>query len=107
MQKDLFEAYCAERGLAILPKVDTRYGEILLAEYFCEDPFPHFKTYWFVNRDGLDFGRWVSSPAYINERGGLIFPVPLMSRREDRIDEAVADAMAFIALNVECGRYDG
>lgn len=79
-------------GCVLWPKHFTRYGEILLAERrVIEDLIPTYETYWAISRDGLDFGRYVR-----NE-----WNVPFEVRKQ----EAINDALDWIALNVRNKRY--
>lgn len=91
--KFVYERHMRRLGCTLLPKVFTPDGEILLSERLTMfDGIPYYETYWMVHRDGIDLGRSVRTEAF-----GSI--------QLDRINEAVADAIGFITLNIRNKRY--
>lgn len=91
--KLVYERHMRKLGCTLLPKHFTPDGEILLAERITEfDGIPYCETFWMIHRDGIDLGRSVRTRAF-------------NSNQQDRINEALLDAISFIAINVRNKRY--
>ena len=106
-----FERIARNSGFTPLTPEHLPDATVLIAERFLTEaeeagrrvPFPHWEMLWAIARDGVREGRTIRIPAYESSRKGIVFPVPIASRADDRRKEVIADAREWI----ECGKYAG
>ncbi len=115
MEVGKFEGIVRRSGFVPLTPVPLpREGRVLLAERFLDEavaddgktvPFPHFEMLWAVDRDGVSECAMIRFPAYLNEKDGIVFPVPVRSRPEDRIRETVEHVTHWVDACKTVGKY--
>src|SRR5574338_556423 len=106
MEVGKFEAIVRRSGYTPLAPVPLPpNGRVLLAERYLDEAvaddgktvtFPHFEVLWAVDRDGVSECAMIRFPAYLNEKDGIVFPVPVRSRPEDRVRETVEHAANWV-----------
>jgi hypothetical protein len=104
MDRQGFETLCRKAQMEPAARVETRDGTVLIADGFLrnkpeEYPGGYYRTMFVVERGGLDIARDLEFDATHD---------PVLSLREKkraRIRAASQEALAFMALNIEGGRY--
>lgn len=114
---DKFEGIVRRSGytpLAPVPLQDARDGRVLLAERYRDEAvaddgktvsFPHFEVLWAVDRDGVSEASTIRFPAWLNSKDGIVYPVPVHSRPEDRVRDTVAHAQSWANACKDVGKY--
>lgn len=91
-----FEEMCNKMKLKAVKRIPTPRGDILIADGFVksdnEVTEPHFKTFWAINRNGVQVGR-------------AIYTKPEGSKIKTRIEAAKIDAAMFLDKAGEVGLY--
>lgn len=115
MEVGKFEGIVRRSGFVPLAPVPLPpNGRVLLAERFLDEavaddgktvPFPHFEVLWAVDRDGVSECATIRFPAWLNEKDGIVFPVPMRSRPEDRVRETVQYVRTWADACIEVGKY--
>ena len=106
MRKEQFEEACRSKGLVPIARIDTQYGNVLVAESFKHDKpdefgFGYYWQMWAVERDGMDIAKEVLFDAFHDPH------LPLDYKQQARTNATLRDAEGWLALNVrDSGRYD-
>lgn len=104
MDKQEFEEKCRQSKSRPIARMNTPAGEILIAEkeFGPNKEFPNggFSHRWAVFRDQGDMMKELIYDKYHDMH------LPLVDRARARENATMQDALSWVALNVDSGRYD-
>jgi len=92
-----FEKACRKLSMVPVEKIDTKYGEILIADG-CDGK--RYRSAFCISRGGLDIFHDMEFDLFHNPE------IPRSMKQKARINTVKKEALKWIGHNVEAGRYD-
>lgn len=106
MTPALFEKFTRAKGLTPEKKLTLEECEIYIADGFKNDnpkeyPWGYWETAWATARNGMDIAQCLEFQAFHDPE----YPSPEEKKRL-RVNAAIREAVKWVGMNVESGRYD-
>lgn len=105
MTPEVFEKFTRAKGLQPAERITIPEGTILVAEGFKNDnprefPWGYYETAWAIARKGIDVAQCLTFDAFHDPE------YPKDEKKALRVRAAVKEAVKWMGVNVESGRYD-